>query len=231
MEQLQKQQPDLQPPASDRRPRPLSPGAKWGRRIAFAVTICFLIFAVYYCRACLLRYTAAAWIINDPVTNADAIFVLGGGLETRPFAAASLYTNHCAPAILVSQSELPPTAQMGLTVPEFVTARLVLLSNGVPASAIRLIGTNASTTREEALALREWVTQTRARSIIIPTDIFHTRRARWIFTKALRGTGAQVHVLPVDLPKYTADDWWRHEEGLIAFETEVVKWAYYRVKY
>jgi uncharacterized SAM-binding protein YcdF (DUF218 family) len=209
----------------------MSRGAIWGRRIAFGVTLCFLLFAFYYCRAPLLRYAAAAWIVNDPVTNADAIFVLGGGLEYRPFAAARLFTNHSAPAILVSQSELPPTAQMGLTVPEFVTARLVMLSNGVPATAIRLIGTNVTSTREEALALREWVTQTHARSIIIPTDIFHTRRARWVFEKALHDTGAEVHVVAVDVPKYTAADWWRHEEGLIAFETEVVKWAYYHVKY
>ena len=209
----------------------MSHGAIRGRRIAFAVTIAFLIFSFYYCRAPLLRGAAAAWIVNDPVTNADAILVLGGGLETRTFAAARLFTNHCAPLVLISQSELPPTAQMGLTVPEFVTASLVILSNGVPATAIALVGTNVTSTIDEARALRQWVTETHARSIIIPTDIFHTRRARWIFNKTLRGTGAEVHLLAVDAPKYTADNWWRHEEGLIAFETEVVKWAYYHVKY
>ncbi len=179
----------------------------------------------------MLRGAAAAWIVNDPVTNADAIYVLGGGLEYRPFAAARLYTNHCASTVLVAQPELQPTAQMGLTVPEFVTARLVLLSNGVPAAAVRLIGTNVTSTREEALALKQWVAETHARSIIIPTDIFHTRRVRWIFNRALRGTGAAVHIVPVDVPRYTADDWWRHEEGVVAFETEVVKLLYYHFKY
>jgi hypothetical protein len=33
-----------------------------------------------------------AWVVSDSIAPADAIVVLGGGLETRPFAAADLYT-------------------------------------------------------------------------------------------------------------------------------------------
>ena len=182
-------------------------------------------------RAPLLRATANAWIINDPVAHADAIIVLGGGLEYRPFAAAQLYTNGCAKTILITQSERHPTAQMGLTVPEFVTARQVLLQLGVPESAIQMIGTNVTSTRDEALALKTWASGHNARSVVIPTDIFHTRRARWIFQKTLRGKSLEVHVTAIDPPRYTKTNWWKMEDGLIAFQNEVVKSLYYHLRY
>ena len=84
---------------------------------------------------------------------------------------------------------------------------------------------------DEALALKDWVQQTKAHSVLIPTDLFHTRRVCWIFSKALRGTGAETHVTAVDPLRYTAGDWWKHEEGLIAFQNEVIKSVYYLLKY
>ena len=127
---------------------------------------------------------------------------------------------------------------MGLTVPEFVLAREILLTNGVPESAIEMIGTNVTSTRDEALAARAWLLThhasritDHASRIIIPTDIFHTRRVRWIFQKALRGSRTEVHVAAVEVPRYTATNWWHHEEGLIAFQNEVVKSLYYHLKY
>ena len=120
---------------------------------------------------------------------------------------------------------------MGLTVPEHVTAREVLLKLGVPENAIQLLGTNVTSTRDEALAFRAWVAANNAHSVVIPTDIFHTRRARSIFQKALANTGAEVHVTTVQLPSYCAQDWWKREEGLIAFPNEVVKSVHYHLKY
>ena len=38
-----------------------------------------------------LRGAADIWIVSDPVSRADAIVVLGGGLETRPFIAAQMW--------------------------------------------------------------------------------------------------------------------------------------------
>jgi uncharacterized SAM-binding protein YcdF (DUF218 family) len=192
---------------------------------------CALLSALYVCRAPLLRRATAAWIVNDPATNADAIVILGGGLEYRPFAAARLYKAGIAPKILITQPQLPPTAELGLTVPEFVTARLVLLSNGVPETAIQMLGTNVTSTRDEALALKNWACRTKAHSVIIPTELFHTRRARWIFQKALRGTDVKVHAVAVDPPRYTATNWWQVEDGLIAFQNEIVKSLYYHLKY
>jgi len=67
--------------------------------------------------------------------------------------------------------------------------------------------------------------------VIIPTDPFHTRRVRWLFRKQLKPIGAQVIVRAVPVRDYTASDWWKHENGIVAFQNEVLKFAYYWVKY
>src|SRR5262249_46758125 len=52
----------------------------------------------------LLRGAADLWIVSDRVSgHADAVAVLGGGLETRPLAAAELFKNGVVSKILVSQ--------------------------------------------------------------------------------------------------------------------------------
>jgi hypothetical protein len=133
------------------------PSTSRPRRLLWLAVLCLLSSVLCFaCRAPLLRGIANAWIVNDPVAQADAIVILGGGLEYRPFEAARIYSNLVyksaaisasrddvsafqrfsisafSPAVLIAQSELPPTAQMGLTVPEFGLARQVLLTNGVP---------------------------------------------------------------------------------------------------
>lgn len=65
----------------------------------------------------------------------------------------------------------------------------------------------------------------------IHTGAFHTRRVRWIFAKELRDTKTQIHVVAIDPLRYRINDWWQHEEGVIAFQNELVKLPYYWLKY
>jgi hypothetical protein len=58
-------------------------------------------------RAPLLRGAAGLWIVSDPVTPSDAVAVLGGGLELRPFRASELYKKGLAKKVLVSLVAVP----------------------------------------------------------------------------------------------------------------------------
>ena len=42
-------------------------------------------------REALFQRLTDLWIVSDPITRGDAVVVLGGGLEYRPFVAADLY--------------------------------------------------------------------------------------------------------------------------------------------
>jgi uncharacterized SAM-binding protein YcdF (DUF218 family) len=205
---------------------------RWLPRIAWLLTIgCALLLVCYIFRAPLLTGLAEAWVVNDPVAKADAIVILGGGLENRPFAAAKLFHDGVAPRILYMDVRLGPTEELGVTLSEQEETHRILLSNGVPDTAMTMIGSGVASTYDESIAVRKWLDETGAKSIIIPTDLFHTRRVRWIFRKELRGTNTEIHVVAVNLRNYEIKDWWWHEQGVIDFQNEIIKSVYYWCKY
>ena len=238
-----------------------------------AVVACLLLGGLAWAfRAPLLRGTARLWIVDEPPAPAAAIVVLGGGEDYRPFAAAKLWKEGFAPVILVPQVQPSPTEALGLRPTTTQIILGVLKAEGVPDSAVRLYGHDVSSTREEALGVREWweregeqgvnlplaagragdlpavegvppVTSSASprpetkdekpetpRRLLIPTDPFPTRRTNWLFEKTLPPE-LDVRVVVTDHPKYTPANWWQHEEGLIQFQNEVIKWMLYRTKY
>lgn len=61
--------------------------------------------------------------------------------------------------------------------------------------------------------------------------VFPTRRVRWIVERELGAVGVRVMVDALIPREYAITDWWRHEEGLTAFQNEVIKYLFYRIKY
>jgi uncharacterized SAM-binding protein YcdF (DUF218 family) len=194
--------------------------------LAFLALAALLLFLF---RAPLLRTAADIWIIDEIPARADAILVLGGGVQNRPFAAAKLYHAGLAPKVLIFDVASSPTTKLGLTPPEQELTRKVLMAEGVPADAIIEIGHDVASTRDEALAVRVWVTTTKPRALLIPTDPFHTRRVHWLFRKNLQGTSATFIISVAPRAEYSADNWWTTEQGLIDFQNEIIKYAFYRV--
>lgn len=204
---------------------------RWLRRLLWLCLVAALGVSAYVFRAPLCLAYADFWIVNQPAEKADAIFVLGGGLQFRPFVAADFYHAGLAPKILLSHARPSPTDELGLTTQEKDLMRKVLLAKRVPEQAIEAIGSNVTSTVEEALALRDWAVRHRARRILIPTDIAHSRRAKYIFDRQLRGTDVQTIVTAIEPREYQRVNWWRKEEGIIAFQNEMVKYALYLWRY
>jgi uncharacterized SAM-binding protein YcdF (DUF218 family) len=203
-------------------PRPRARIAK--RALALLLCLAALSSAAWFGRETLLRGAAELWIVSDEVSPADAVAVLGGGLATRPLAAAEYYRQGLVKKILISGHLEKWQTLDGLD-------RAVLLKLGVPETAIETFGTAQSNTYEEAIALREWATRNHARSIIVPTEIFSSRRVRWVLNRELAGTGTQFEVPALEDPEYTSANWWKNEKGLVVFQSEVIKYVYYRIRY
>jgi uncharacterized SAM-binding protein YcdF (DUF218 family) len=179
----------------------------------------------------ILRHIAGWWAVSDELAHADAIVVLGGNIDVRPFAAAELYKQGYAAKILVSNIQFGKAERLGLVPSNTELNRDVLRKLGVPETAVVIIGENNSSTQQEAAAVREWALQSHAKRIIVPTEQFAARRTRWIFDRELGPVGVEVLVRAFPSPGYTLADWWRNRYGLIDFNNEVLKYLYYRAKY
>jgi uncharacterized SAM-binding protein YcdF (DUF218 family) len=205
-------------------------------RTAKRAVICFLLLAVvgaavWFARIPLLRGAADLWIYSDPVTPADAVIVLGGGLDVRPFAAADIYRKGLVNKVLLSNVAEDRTVEIGALVGHTEANRQVLLRLGVPAGVIETFGTANKTTDDEALALREWAERHGVSTLIIPTEIFPARRVRFIFNRKFAENRIKIEVVSFDTPKYTREDWWKSGNGIISFQNEILKYIYYRIKY
>src|SRR5262249_55910605 len=164
-------------------------------------------------------------IISDEVNPADAVVVLGGGTATRPFAAAQYYKLGLVKKILVSNVRLDRSQTLGGLLSPTDLNRVVISNLGVPEAAIENFGSGLSNTYEEVVALREWAARNQARSVIVPTEIFSTRRVRWILSRELSAAGTQFEVPAVEDADYTSANWWKNEKGVVTFQNEIIKYV------
>ena len=202
----------------------------WRGVLALLASIALLCVAAWFGREPLLRSAADLWIVSDQAARADAVVVLGGGIEIRPFAAAEYYRQGLVGKILLANIGSSRVEQLGLRESHVEANRKVLLKLGVPETAIESFGSNLSNTYEEARALRDWAMRTGARSILVPTEIFPARRVRWTLYRVFPEE-VTVRVPALDPLDYHRSNWWKSEGGLIGFQNEVIKYVYYRFKY
>jgi hypothetical protein len=202
-----------------------------GRLVAAILLLTVLVAGVWLERAPLLRGAADLWIVSDPVTSSDVVVVLGGQLEVRPFAAAELYKKGLVSKVLVSQVTEAHSSKIGAVPGHSELNRLLLLKLGVPESAIEMFGQENRSTKDEAFALRNWADEHRVSQIIIPTEIFAARRVRWILNREFAESSVHLEIPSFEPPGYTRAEWWKTEAGMIAFQNEIMKYLYYRVKY
>jgi uncharacterized SAM-binding protein YcdF (DUF218 family) len=203
---------------------------RWRRLLAVFAVVAVLGTGAWADRDWLLLSAADLWIVSDPIAPADAVAVFGGGLADRPFAAAQYYRQGLVKKILVSNGRQSSAEKLDVTTSEVALTEGVLVRLGVPASAIETFGNDLENTHEEALALQVWAERNNARSIIVPTETFSTRRVRWMLQRAF-GSGCVIRVVALNPPQYQRDHWWRHTQGIIAFRTEVLKYIFYRLNY
>jgi uncharacterized SAM-binding protein YcdF (DUF218 family) len=204
----------------------------WPRkRVTAALLIVLACLAIYLKRDAVLQAAADLWVVSDAVGPADAVVVLGGGLKTRPIAAAEYYRKGFAKKVLVANVRLTQPEMLGIVPSNIALTRDVLMKLGVSETDIELFGTELSNTHDEAIALREWLTRSHAAVVLIPTEIFSSRRVRWVMQRALNGTGAKVQIAALSRPDYSRVDWWRNEKGIVDFQNEILKYVYYRLKY
>jgi uncharacterized SAM-binding protein YcdF (DUF218 family) len=183
-------------------------------------------------RATWLQWPARWLVVNDRIEAADVIVVLSGNSLARAKGAAQLYRERHASRLIVNGGHHSEYFEM-LTGERAYDAELigrVLVRLGVPRESQVLVN-GMSSTQDEAVAFRQYVAAHPMRKAILVTSHLHSRRARWIFRRALAGTGVEVTAFEAPQTDVSVRDWWQHPDAALGVLNEYLKFVYYVVKY
>jgi uncharacterized SAM-binding protein YcdF (DUF218 family) len=150
-------------------------------------------------------------VVEDPLDHADAIVVLSGGLPYRALDAAKIFRQGMAPQVWLTRPVNPSAVlgNMGISFEgEESYSRAVLIHEGVPESAIRILAPVIVNTEDEERAIIAEMRATRADRAIIVTSRPHTRRVRALW-RHLAPSGLALIVRSASGDDYDADHWWR----------------------
>jgi uncharacterized SAM-binding protein YcdF (DUF218 family) len=151
-------------------------------------------------------------ISSEPAQPADLILVLGGDFwGPRVLKAAELGVQGYAPLVLISS---PPYQGR----PEGEFAIRLLESKGYPKEMFAVAPHYGSSTREEAVAIRNELRLRHARRVILVTSAYHSRRASMVFKRTC--PGVQFISVPAPDPHYLPESWWDDTSSRRIFVSE-----------
>lgn len=157
--------------------------------------------------------------VDQPLQPADAIVVLAGNSPGRLEHGYALYQAGYAPLLIVSDERLRSHG-MDLTWRTLHEAGLVLAN--LPDERLLVLDPPPESTVDEARRSAAALTARGARSAILVTDPFHSRRALWLFQAEYRRAGLTVSSSPsrgrIDLSR-----WWQSSAGVLTVVQEYVK--------
>ena len=204
-------------------------------RIVAVVGILILVFATHQRTLPLL----ARWLdVGGPPQNADAVVLLNGGFNTRPFVAAALLHGGWAPKILLNTVAAYASQASGAVPPSFEIVLKVLDYGGVPQDCVVVLPSAAATTFDEAKAVADYLADPatapaakKLKKLLIVTEGPHTRRARWIFRRVLAGRPVEIEMISAPADGFEYQNWWRSEAGFLFVVSEYFKLFYYGLRY
>jgi uncharacterized SAM-binding protein YcdF (DUF218 family) len=152
------------------------------------------------------------WLVTeDPLQKAQAIVILSGRMPLRAIEAAKLYREGFAPKVWLTHSTEPGAMlkTMGVSyVDEDIYNVQVLMHEGVPADAIRLLEPPIINTADELSVISEALEAGKGTSVIIVTTKVHTRRVRILWNRLAAGRGRAVIRAASEDP-FDPRRWWR----------------------
>jgi uncharacterized SAM-binding protein YcdF (DUF218 family) len=176
------------------------------RRIALGVAGMLLLGAAVF------LLSIGRWlVVEDPLENAQAIVVLSGRMPLRAIEAAKLYREGYAPKVWLTHSTEPGATlkAMGISfVSEDAYNVQILMHEGVPADAIRVLQPPIINTADEIAAVSAALEEEKGTHVIIVTSKVHTRRARILWHRLAAGHGQAIVRAASDDP-FEPGHWWR----------------------
>jgi uncharacterized SAM-binding protein YcdF (DUF218 family) len=186
-------------------------------KLIFLIFFVFVFAILYFARHPLLRAAGNFWTVDQTPEVSDAIVILTGDNydADRAARAATLYKSGMAPRVVATGKALRSYAS------STDLMKRDLVERGVPAKSIDEFTHREDDTRDEAIALTEFIATHKWRKILLVTSNYQTRRAEYIFERTL-AQGSQLRVISAPDSEYDPNNWWHSGRGLKIFFHEAV---------
>jgi uncharacterized SAM-binding protein YcdF (DUF218 family) len=163
-------------------------------------------------------------VVEDPLEKTAAIAVLSGRMPSRALEAARLYRAGYAPEVWLTYADEPASELAKLSVPylgEEHYEKLVLMQQGVPESAIRILEPSIENTADEIRTISQSMQARQVAAVIIVTSKVHTRRTRALWKK-LSASNGRAAVRGVSDDEFDPAHWWRNTSDALDVVREVL---------
>jgi len=179
----------------------------------------------------ILRSYANFFTVNNYTNGADVILILGGSADTRVKKAVELYRDGYAPKIIITQPRPPIKEYKNIIISDFDNLKDLLNYEKVKYSVVEDINGGARSTFDEARDLILYLKKHPFNRVIIVTDNFHTRRAKYAFDKIFDKLNCETKIEIAGAPNqiYNENNWWKTERGLNAYVSEGFKYLIYLI--
>jgi uncharacterized SAM-binding protein YcdF (DUF218 family) len=187
--------------------------------------IWLLILGFLFLFALMVFMNVGRWlVVEDPLEKASAIAVLSGRMPSRALEAARLYRSGYAPEVWLTHSTEPGATLAKLSVPysgEDAYDKLVLIREGVPETAIRILDPPIANTEDEILVIGHSLQQQTERTVIIVTSKVHTRRSKALWNRLATAQGHAI-IRGVSDDAFDAVRWWHNTSDALDVVREVL---------
>jgi uncharacterized SAM-binding protein YcdF (DUF218 family) len=179
----------------------------WYQGCLIFLLVLLVIFVVFWAG---LIFAGSFLIVGDRVKPADAIVVLSGDEGERVEEAVKWYQKGYGSYFVFTKTHTEDIGE-GRTYSEKLMR--LAMEGGVPADSMLVTEGEASSTVEEARAVKLISNQRNINSIIVITAPYHTRRTQLIFKKEFADTEIKVMVHPVEDSWYKPLFWYLTRSG------------------
>ncbi len=190
-----------------------------GRAILLALIVGLIVFAA------IIFLGVGRWlVVEDPLDKAQAIVVLSGRIPMRAKEAARLYNAAYARQVWLTRANEPAASLQEMHIAyigeDFFNSR-VLMHEGVPSNAVRVLEPPIDNTADEIRAIAAELDQEKGTTVIIVTTKVHTRRVRMLWRELSGGRGRAI-VRAASTDPFAPDHWWRSTGDALDVVREVL---------
>jgi uncharacterized SAM-binding protein YcdF (DUF218 family) len=175
--------------------------------------------------ALVMFFGVGRWLfVEDDLEKTQAILVLSGRMPLRAIEAARLYNGGYASEVWLTRPSEPAASLQTMHITylseDFFNSR-VLMHEGVPTTAIRVLEPPIANTVDELLAAAKELDRDGGSAVIIVTTKAHTRRVRTLWQKVSHGRRRAIVRAPENDP-FQPRRWWRTSADALDVVREVL---------